>query len=205
MFDHETPVRSRATPRLQRTRRSLRTLALATFALSAVAADSVGAVPPPSEPCAGKAARTVTCASFPRGAPVHGPKGRVVGNVFKGAHPVLCQRNGGMIRSGTRHSRNWALTKSDTGRWGWVSAVYTGGKRRNPRFGLVPPCGSRFGPAPSIIGKAHGSEAPGEAGKPPEPGAPGEPDGPAGPGEPADPADPGDSGEPPEPGSPAEP
>ena len=188
-----------------RLRRAPIALALATAALSAAAAGDVVAAPaPPAEPCAGAGARTVTCPAFPKGAPVQGPKGRIIGTLPAGAHAVYCQRAGVAIRSGGRRSNNWAITRAGA-KWGWVNAVYTSGTSRKPRFKLVPRCPARFAPPSVPARNAGNSNAPGnrDAGE-----APADPDAQAEPGAQADPG--GGSADPaapdpaqPDPGEPA--
>ena len=170
-----------------RPRRAPIALALATAALSAAAAgDVVAAATPPAEPCTGVGARTVACPVFPKGAPVQGPKGRIIGTLPAGAHAVYCQRAGVAIRSGGRRSNSWAITRAG-GKWGWVSAVYTSGASRKPRFKLVPRCPARFAPPSVPARNAGNSNAPGnrDAGETPaDPGAQADPGGSADPAQP---------------------
>ncbi|GAA1816020.1 hypothetical protein GCM10009682_41130 [Luedemannella flava] len=68
------------------------------------------------------------------------------GVLYAGTSWFVCQRTFGVtFQTGNAVNNYWAYTLSDTGRWGWINAIYiSGGDNYGPVPGL-PKCASAFG------------------------------------------------------------
>jgi hypothetical protein len=143
-------MRTNAHALIPRARRYLTAVVVGSAAL--MAADVAVAASPAT--CTGTGGGKYNCNFYVAGdghsggAPVQSGS-TTVGFLHKGTNYVLCQQVGGRVTTGKYFNNNWAWTRADNGKDGWVNAVWaSGGDNDGPFGGGVPNCNGAHGAPP---------------------------------------------------------